>query len=242
MRKHAAERSDGKQASKRAQATGPEPPQAYAPQTAAAKAETFEERFERLYRYLYPIGHRFALAIMSGRDREDAAQDAVQSVLIQLWKKCKKSPNTLALPLPELEAYVIKGVKNQASRSLRGAGRFAAIAGGLLHEAQRLVNDWKRPWDDLGREDLRAVIQREVKRLPPECRAVFQLVRFEGLSYKAAAERLGISPATVHQHLSKANSRLRDRLSDYKTPDGGWPMFDPDVRKRDTRNHDDDDD
>jgi RNA polymerase sigma-70 factor (ECF subfamily) len=239
MRKRAAERSDGKQTAQSSQQTGKQPSPAYAPPHPAAKAKTLEERFEELYRHLYPLGVRFALTIMPGRDTGDDAEDAVQNVLIQLWKKCEADPGTLAKPLAELEAYMIQGVKNQQKMSLRGTGRFAAALGVLIHEAQRWLEDWKRPWNDLGREELRAVIQREVDRLPMECREVFHLVRFEGLNYKDVAIRLGRSIGEVHGELSKANAILRAQLSEYHAPDGGWPMWDPDVRIRDTRNHDD---
>ena len=42
-----------------------------------------------------------------------------------------------------------------------------------------------------------------VASLPPRCREVMMLRHLEGLSYKAIAERLGISPETVKVHMMK---------------------------------------
>jgi hypothetical protein len=42
------------------------------------------------------------------------------------------------------------------------------------------------------------------------------------MSYDEAAEVLGISRKTVHQHLVKANARLRHVLAEYNVPEPMW--------------------
>lgn len=49
--------------------------------------------------------------------------------------------------------------------------------------------------------------------LPPKCRTVFVMSRFEGLSYVEIAARLNISTAMVQKHISKALLRLRQEVS-----------------------------
>ena len=51
--------------------------------------------------------------------------------------------------------------------------------------------------------------------LPVECRTVFQMSRFEGLSNQEIAERLNISINTVKYHIKKALSVLKEGLGDY---------------------------
>lgn len=46
-----------------------------------------------------------------------------------------------------------------------------------------------------------------IRELPVQCRRVFVLKRVYGLSHKEIADRLDISPNTVHQHLSKGVAR-----------------------------------
>ena len=68
----------------------------------------------------------------------------------------------------------------------------------------------------LGRE-LEAHIVHSIKKLPAECRKIFELSRSEGLKYKEIAETLNISVKTVEAQMSKALRSLRVELTDYIT-------------------------
>jgi RNA polymerase sigma-70 factor (ECF subfamily) len=48
--------------------------------------------------------------------------------------------------------------------------------------------------------------------LPPKCRQAFQLKKFEELSQREIAERMGISESTVEKHLAKALRLLTDMI------------------------------
>ena len=61
--------------------------------------------------------------------------------------------------------------------------------------------------------ELRAVLDEELARLPERHRAAILLCELEGLSRRDAAIRLGISEGTLSSRLSRAKSRLRDRLT-----------------------------
>jgi RNA polymerase sigma-70 factor (ECF subfamily) len=66
-----------------------------------------------------------------------------------------------------------------------------------------------------------AGVRRHVARLPPEQRAVLLLVCVEGLSYKAAAETLGIPVGTVMSRLSRARLALARMLGSGSSGEGG---------------------
>ncbi len=55
-------------------------------------------------------------------------------------------------------------------------------------------------------------VQRAIGALPPRCRDVFILNRFEGLSYAEIARRMNISPKTVEKHMAKALLSCRAAL------------------------------
>ncbi|MBN9146799.1 MULTISPECIES: RNA polymerase sigma factor [unclassified Nitrobacter] len=56
--------------------------------------------------------------------------------------------------------------------------------------------------------------------LPPRCREVLILHKFEGLSYAEIADRLGVAKNTVTVHMVKAVSCLKARFSKVSLPGG----------------------
>jgi RNA polymerase sigma-70 factor (ECF subfamily) len=57
-----------------------------------------------------------------------------------------------------------------------------------------------------------ALAARAIADLPARARAVLQLARVEGYSQKEIAARLGITPKTVENHLTRALKQLAERL------------------------------
>ena len=101
------------------------------------------------------------------------------------------------------------------------------VARNLLIDRSRRAKS--RPAPELLREDLHASsaasparttqaadtleqVQRAIAALPPRCRDVFILNRFEGLSYADIARRMNISPKTVEKHMAKAILSCRAAL------------------------------
>lgn len=63
----------------------------------------------------------------------------------------------------------------------------------------------------MAREELR-LLQSALDRLPPRCREVVVLRRIEGMSRRAIAAQMGITEATVAEHLANGVSALADIL------------------------------
>jgi RNA polymerase sigma-70 factor (ECF subfamily) len=82
------------------------------------------------------------------------------------------------------------------------------------------LNEAHHPLDELSpdrilqaKQDASAAMA-ALAELSPRTRAAFMLVRFEGLSYKAAAAQLGISVSAVEKHVAKALRSVSLRLQD----------------------------
>jgi len=57
-----------------------------------------------------------------------------------------------------------------------------------------------------------ALVAKAIAKLPARARAVLQLARIEGYSQKEIATRLGITPKTVENHLTRALAQLTAQL------------------------------
>jgi RNA polymerase sigma factor (sigma-70 family) len=94
--------------------------------------------------------------------------------------------------------------------------------------------------DDPG-PDRRVAARQELDRLrvivaalPVQCRRVFELRKFECLSHRDIAQRMGISEKTVENHLTRALARITEMLAAL-TPPGESDSAEPSQRRvRDT--------
>lgn len=73
-----------------------------------------------------------------------------------------------------------------------------------------LVDEAPAPDEVVARSQEIELLTAAIEALPERCRAVFVLRRFEGLSHREIATRLGISEHTVEVQLTKALRRCED--------------------------------
>jgi RNA polymerase sigma-70 factor (ECF subfamily) len=64
-----------------------------------------------------------------------------------------------------------------------------------------------------GRQEL-ATLREAIGELPEKCREVFLLYRGDDMTMQQVADRLGVSPRTVENHLARAMVHCRKRLRD----------------------------
>jgi RNA polymerase sigma-70 factor (ECF subfamily) len=77
------------------------------------------------------------------------------------------------------------------------------------------------------------ILRRAIDELPPKCRHVFLLHKFQSLPHAVIAERLGISKNMVEKHVMKAMTHCRKRLADPAVAgEGGVGNFGSQVRVR----------
>lgn len=110
-------------------------------------------------------------------------------------------------------AYLFRIASNLVADHFRSAAKAAPRTHGA--EVVESVAD-KAPGPErtlLARDEVRR-LDRAIDDLPPRQREVLLLHKFEGLSYAAIAERLGISKNTVMVHMMRALAHCRDRLSE----------------------------
>ncbi|HEY4789698.1 MAG TPA: sigma-70 family RNA polymerase sigma factor, partial [Bacteroidales bacterium] len=64
-------------------------------------------------------------------------------------------------------------------------------------------------------EDIQKDVKEAIEQLPPQCKVIFCLSRFDMLTYNEISERLNISVNTVKTQMSRALESLRKQLEKY---------------------------
>jgi RNA polymerase sigma-70 factor (ECF subfamily) len=134
---------------------------------------------------------------------QDDAHDAVQEVLVTLWRTPEMPQN--------LRAWLTRTVIHRALHARRTSERrrkweelagIEALRGCLLCDPEQEAE---------GRE-LRARLDAALRALSEEHLRVIELRALEGLDYEDIATRLGVPVGTVRSRLNRARFALRDRL------------------------------
>lgn len=131
--------------------------------------------------------------------------DLVQDVFLRLQSARTKSP------IENVERYLFT-----VARHILISRHRAERARGHLHLAS--YDDAPEVADDLSPERIIAARQeyarvlKAILDLPPRARAAFQLHRFENLTYRAIAVRMGISRESVKELMQRAIDRVTQDL------------------------------
>jgi RNA polymerase sigma factor (sigma-70 family) len=137
------------------------------------------------------------------------AEDAAQEALWRFWKGRTTWQERGNVSLALLYRIVRNvAVDMRRSREPRSS-RWAALPDDL--EYRGIAPDEAAQTDEL-RSAARGVLQN----LPPRRREIFDLARFQGLTYQEIAEVLGISPQTVANQVGAAFRTFRDALARYR--------------------------
>lgn len=158
-------------------------------------ADQLASHIPRLRRYARALTHNAAWA-------DDLVQDTLERALGRRWLYRANSNMTAWLFTMLYRLYL-----NDAARS-----RLSAAAPDDAPEAATSP-------DHAARLDM----QRALARLSPEHRAVVALIGLEQLSYKEAAEILGVPIGTVMSRLMRGRERLRQLLDGAATPPDAAP-------------------
>jgi RNA polymerase sigma-70 factor (family 1) len=156
--------------------------------------------FEELFRRNYP---RLCQRVCRITQDMEAAEDIVQEVFVHLWDSGQLQ--TIALPEP----YLYKAALHKALNYTASQKRRATL--GIQYTAQQAISG-NNAEQELELAELQQKADEAIAALPPVCRKVFLLSRYEEMSHKEIAAFLEISPNTVDNHIKKALSILRKAL------------------------------
>jgi RNA polymerase sigma-70 factor (ECF subfamily) len=137
----------------------------------------------------------------------EAGREAAQDVFLRLLLRPQ------ATPIENPRSFLLTVARNLAIDMLR-ADRVRPLLEPIEDHENFLLDPVSDPARIAeARQRLRALAD-GIDKLPPRCRDVFFLHRFEGLTHKEIAGKLGITAKNVEAHLARAMLHLRRRWVD----------------------------
>jgi RNA polymerase sigma-70 factor (ECF subfamily) len=169
----------------------------------------FEQLVERYHRRLFRIAQHVT------HNREDS-QDAVQEAFFLAFQHLGQFRED-----SQFSTWLIRITLNQSLMKLRKQRtmREVSLDDDFQSEGDTLpleVVDWApNPEQLYGASELRDILTRTLRELPPVLRTVFVLRDIEGFSILETSEVLELSQAAVKTRLWRARLQLRERLNEY---------------------------
>ena len=140
-------------------------------------------------------------------NNDGLAEDVVQDVFMHIWK------NNEQLNLKTtMQAFLFKSVKNKVYENARSRKAYQQAVDryhNAIKQSSVVDSDNKEAYF-MNMERLSSLL----RHLPPKCRNVFALHKFNGLTYAEIAAQEGISIKTVENHLAKAVKILKEKYSE----------------------------
>jgi len=161
------------------------------------------------FRYLYKIAYPalLRLAYQISRSRE-VAEDAVQSVLVELWLNRSRWRLT-----GSLRAYLYRAVRNYVLNTVRHEYVIEQAETAADAEEPYGMGMQAAPADAMVESlDLVDAVAAAVRQLPERQRTAAILHWYDGMTTAGVAEVMGVSRQAAEKLLRKCEMRLRDAL------------------------------
>lgn len=165
-----------------------------------------KEGDERAFKSIYNANKKTLSAFVNCyTKRQSETDDIVQDAFIKLWT----SRNTLDenksivnfLYTTAYNAFIDKYRREQREQTM--------LDGWLYKRLVQLVNEDE---DEKLRKTL--LLKAAIEKLPPKCKEIFILSKFEQLKYSEIADKLKISIKTVENQMGKAFSIIRKEVQE----------------------------
>lgn len=161
-----------------------------------------EAAFAEIYRRYSLMLISYSLKVIQVKEQ---TKDIVQEVFISIWKR-RASLNLSG----DLSHYLLKAVRNLSIRYIEKNITEKNFTKRLALFAQHLPSS---PYTALEIQELEEKIEAAINNLPPKMKEIYYLSRYENLSYKEIANKLGIAETTVKKQVSNALHIIRNEIN-----------------------------
>lgn len=152
--------------------------------------------FTEIYNRYWLVAYRSALHVL---DDEESCMDVIQDVFVWLWQHHEQ------IQINSLKAYIITAVKFKILNVIR-QGKLK----NTVHS--KIFNEEYEPESNIEVKELKRMIEEFVDDLPPQAKQIFHMSRYEHLSNKEIALKMGISEKTVKNQINISLKKLKSSL------------------------------
>ena len=160
----------------------------------------FENIFKNYYEKLCNYANSFIGDI-------DESEEIVQTTFIILWEKRK----TIDIHT-SVKSYLYQAIRNQCLNKIKHDRVKQTHFEYISYQSEIESGDG---YQGIVGKELDEMINRAINSLPPQCRTVFNMSRFENYTYSEIAKELNLSVKTIENHMGKALRIMRMQLADY---------------------------
>lgn len=164
-----------------------------------------ESAYSDLFRLCFPLLMRFAYSFVKSRE---LSEEIAADVLIRVWSKRKHLDK-----VKNFRLYLYVSTRNAALNCLKKQRREMLFV--LDEAAIWLKADDSTPEQLFITTELLKKIQEAIRRLPPQCRLIYKLIKEDSLKYKETAELLHLSIKTIEAQMGIAMKRLYQVFQNY---------------------------
>ena len=159
---------------------------------------------EQAFRQLFDIYYRRLVAFANKMLTDlDLSRSVVQDVFVMFYEK----RNEIDIHT-SLQSHLFQTVRNRCLNIIKRDKMKQK------HHIQIFENnpDFEQPFENMEYNELENCISKTVEELPEQCKKIFTMSRFEGISNQNIADELNLSKRTVETQISKALKRIRTEL------------------------------
>ena len=179
-------------------------------QLQAGSADAFTQLYQAYAERLY---YNILSLVKDG----STAEELVQDIFARIWQKRE----TIQIDT-NFGAYLFAASRNRVYDFFRKLDRdhhlYASIKAAASYEYTHIEEAL------LKRENV-DMLQKAINSLPHQRRRAFELCKIEGLSYKEASEKMGISLSTLKDHMANAREAIRIYVSNHSYITIGIALF-----------------
>jgi RNA polymerase sigma-70 factor (family 1) len=163
-----------------------------------------ENAYELLFKEYYKVLTIFASKYI--KDIEES-KELVQELFVHIYEKRENLDINSSL-----KSYLFRSVHNRSINLINAKKIREKYAEHYSNTTDLKQNTIEQ---DVNASELESALHSAINDLPPKCRAIFKMNRFDGLSNHEIAEKLTLSKRTVETQISKALKILRIKIEPF---------------------------